>query len=115
MSINLNELTIGQIKEIKGMCGSSSDSYSPWEIGKNYVIRCVTMIQLGRLVAVTDKELILEQASWIADTGLWNEFLTGEKPASEVEPFRHDTVTIVNRGAIVDAQQVAIELPTERR
>ena len=36
---------------------------SVWEIGLCYLIRTVTMIQLGRLIKVTDKELVLENAS----------------------------------------------------
>jgi hypothetical protein len=40
-----------------------------WEVGKNYLIRTVTMINTGRLVAVGDHELVLENAAWIADTG----------------------------------------------
>ena len=39
---------------------------SGWQIGKNYLIRTVTMIDTGRLVGITDHELVLEDAAWIA-------------------------------------------------
>jgi hypothetical protein len=72
-----------------------------WEIGKNYVIRTVTMIQVGKLLEVGDKELVLEDAAWVADTGRWKNFLH-EGKTSEVEPFPDGTV-IVGRGSIIDA------------
>lgn len=76
---------------------------SPWQIGENYMIRTVTMIQVGRLVDVTEKELILESASWVADTGRFNDFLMkGDSSELEVEPFPEGQV-IVGRGALIDA------------
>lgn len=77
---------------------------SPWQIGKTYVIRTVTMIQLGRLVAVYPQELVLEDASWIADTGRFANFLKDPELRFESEPFC--APCIVGRGAIVDAQVV---------
>lgn len=77
------------------------DKNYPWQIGKNYVIRTVTMIQVGRLKSVHDHELVLEDAAWVADTGRWNAFLsTGV--ANDVEPFP-DGLIIVGRGAIIDS------------
>ncbi len=69
-------------------------------VGEKYFIRCVTHYQLGRLKAITDNELVLEEASWIGDTGRFNEMLNTGK-ISENEPFYGDV--IINRGAIVDA------------
>jgi hypothetical protein len=76
----------------------------PYQIGKTYVIRTVTMIQLGRLTAVYPQELVLEDASWIADTGRFANFLKDPELRSESEPFC--APCIVGRGAIVDAQIV---------
>ena len=76
----------------------------PYQIGKTYVIRTVTMIQLGRLTAVYPQELVLEDASWIADTGRFANFLKDPELRSESEPFC--APCIVGRGAIVDAQVV---------
>jgi len=98
--MNINELTIGELKQLAGLLGQTSDS-SHWKMGKIYLIRTVTMIQVGRLVAVTDKELVLEDAAWIADTGRFSDALkSGE--LKEVEPFP-DGQVIVGRGAIIDA------------
>jgi hypothetical protein len=76
----------------------------PYQVGKTYVIRTVTMIQLGKLTAVYPQELVLEDASWIADTGRFANFLKDPELRSESEPFC--APCIVGRGAIVDAQVV---------
>jgi len=83
---------------------------SVWVVGKKYLIRTVTMIQLGQLEAVTDKELLFSGASWVADTGKFSECLTTGK-LSEVEMFANSV--IVGRGAIVDATEWSYELPNE--
>ncbi len=75
-----------------------------WTIGKNYFIRTVTMSQTGRLVAITNQELVLADAAWIPDTGRFhNSLINGN--FDEVEPFVNDV--IVGRGAIVDATEIA--------
>lgn len=81
---------------------------SLWEVGKNYLIRTVTMIQLGKLKRVTDKELLLSDACWVADTGRFSEALE-KGTLKEVEMFQRDV--IVNRGAIVDATEWLTDLP----
>ncbi len=40
-----------------------------WQLGKIYLIRTVTMIDTGRLVAIGAQQLVLEDAAWIAATG----------------------------------------------
>ena len=73
----------------------------PYKIGKFIFIRTVTMSLSGILRAVGDKELILTDAAWIAETSRFADFLKGQEP-NEVEPFP-DGEVIVGRGAIVDA------------
>jgi hypothetical protein len=72
----------------------------PYEIGKSYFVRTVTMYTVGTLKLIYDGELVFENASWVADMGRFNEALkTGN--FQESERFERDA--IVNRGAIVDA------------
>ena len=85
----------------------------PWEIGKSYLVRTVTMIQHGRLLDVTEKELVIDQAAWIADTGRFSDFMNGRGEPSEVEPFGPGVV-IVNRGAIIDAQALGGKFLTQK-
>lgn len=86
-----------------------NENNSHWEIGKNYFIRTVTHHYTGKLVGVTDKELILEGVAWIADDGRFAEALkTGD--FSEVEPYP-DGKVILGRGALLDASVYPFELP----
>jgi len=100
--MKLDELTIGEVKELRslfedGVCGH------PFQVGKNYFIRTVTHHLMGKLVAVYPQELVLEDASWIADDGRFAEFLEkGETEELEVEPFPAGEIA-VGRGAVIDA------------
>ena len=85
---------------------------SVWDLGKNYLIRTVTMIQLGTLKRVTDKELILSDACWVADTGRFNEALE-KGTLNEVEMFQRDV--IVGRGSIIDATEWLTALPKKTK
>ena len=107
--MKIDDLTIGEARELsrlfKPNAGVGNDN-SAWELGKIYLIRTVTMIDTGRLVAVTEQELVLEDAAWIADTG---RFAQAVKKAEfgEVEPFPDGRV-IIGRGAVIDAVQITI-------
>ena len=83
-----------------------------WTIGKCYLIRTVTMTQVGRLIYVDEKELVMSNASWVADTGRFHTALSkGE--LNEVEPFVSNV--IIGRGAIVDATEWIKNLPTVQK
>ena len=83
-----------------------------WKIGANYLIRTATMIDAGRLVVVTEHELVLEDASWIADTGRFGKALESGT-FNEVEMFPAGQV-IVGRGSLIDAVQI-VTLPTKTK
>jgi len=107
--IDLNKLSFEELKTQIENLEKEKDKVrqkegSPWIIGENYFIRTVTMALCGRLVDVTDKEIILESASWVADTGRFTDFIVNGKldDSSEVEPFPEGNV-IVGRGALIDA------------
>ena len=101
--MNIEDLTLKQIRELSGMFARQSDD-SAWEIGKNYLIRTVTMIDTGRLVAVTANELVLEDAAWVADTGRFAQAVESAE-FGEVEPFPSGRV-IIGRGSVIDAVQI---------
>jgi hypothetical protein len=118
--INLDDLTIAQAKELAATftahCNLVSDTpatpCNSWQIGKIYLIRTVTMIDTGKLVAFNTYELVLEDAAWIADTG---RFADAVKKAefNEVEPFPAGRV-IIGRGAIIDAVEI-IKAPRSQK
>ena len=90
---------------------ATTNPTAPWVVDQNYLIRTVTMIQTGKLVAVHPQELVLENAAWIADTGRFSNALQTGK-FSEVEPFSNPI--IVGRAAIIDATQIG-NLPTTQK
>lgn len=85
-----------------------------WEIGENYFIRTVTHHHTGRLVAVTDKELILEDAAWIAWDGRFTNMLR-DGDLDEVEPFPNGAQVIIGRGSLIDATRWNHALPREQK
>lgn len=103
--MKLDELTIGEVKQIASLLNKEqTTSPFPFEIGANYLIRTVTMIDTGKLVAVTPTELVIEDAAWIADTGRWQQALESVNFV-EVEPYPKGQV-IIGRGALIDAVKI---------
>jgi len=74
--------------------------FQPFEIGSVYLIRTVTMIEVGRVVAASKQWVMLEDAAWVADTGRFADALK-KWQFNEVEPFP-DGVIGVSCGSIVD-------------
>ena len=107
-------ITIDEVKYIREDCLPTKQTLAPiicqdnvvapWILGKIYLIRTVTMIDTGILVAATDKELVLEEAAWIADTGRFSDALE-KAEFNEVEPFPSGRV-ILNRSCIIDAVEI---------
>lgn len=109
--MNIDELTLGQLKQIQSACSVQKDEQCFWKVGEKYLIRTVTHYYTGRLKGVTKQELLLEKAAWIADTKRFYDTLTkGE--FNEVEPFTDDV--IVGRGAVVDAVIWSHDLPDKQ-
>lgn len=89
-----------ECEKVKKIEGCSSDN--PFmEIGKSYFIRTVTHYFTGRLIWVGEKEIVLEEAAWIADTGRFHQFIDG-KTVNESEPFPKGAQVVVGRGSIID-------------
>tara|TARA_R100001480_G_scaffold18283_2_gene27758 strand:+ start:31454 stop:31813 length:360 start_codon:yes stop_codon:yes gene_type:complete len=119
MNIDINELTLGQVKELNNMMNKNSnvkESNQPFKIGKAYLFRLVTHIDIGVVKDVGEKEIVLTNASWIADTGRYNEcFKKGVDGLNEVEPYPLDQEVIIGRGALVDSTIWNHKLPTEAK
>ena len=110
--INIDSMPVKEIKQIQSLLkGSSEKSESPYRVGQSYLIRTVTLYYTGKVKRVTAKELVLEDAAWIADTGRFSDALkTGV--LSEIEPMGE---VIIGRGAIVDAVIWSHALPKEKK
>lgn len=94
---------------------SDPDAYPGLVAGRAYLIRTVTFTYLGMLERITPTELVLSQASWVAETGRYHQFLLNGNGdgAVEVEPCPDEC--IVMRGGVVDAVPWAHPLPRETR
>jgi hypothetical protein len=93
-----------------------NDKPHPFEIGKNYFIRTVTMYHVGKLEAVYDDILVLSSASWIADSGRLSEAMRSgieSLTKSEIEPFLNDI--FIGRGALIDMTVYNFPLPTKEK
>jgi len=121
--MNINEMTLGELKEINSLFTgakidrtATKDNDDHWKIGESYLIRTVTHIQLGKLVKLTEKEIVLDSAAWIADTGRFHDALANgidKQTSAEIEPFEREV--IINRGALIDATEYKHKLPKEQK
>jgi hypothetical protein len=112
--LNIDELTVKEIKHIQSLLKNSGEQTSPYQVGKNYYIRTVTHHQTGTLVRVTAKELVLKNAAWIADSGRFMQALK-DGTLNEVEPFPDNAEVIVGRGAVIDATEWLHALPRQQK
>ena len=102
--MNLDELTLGQIKEINKLTTNQDNQPHPFLVGEKYFIRTVTMALTGKLTWVGQQELVLTEAAWIADTGRFHNSMKDQNNFGEVEPFVNDV--ILGRGAIIDCTKI---------
>ena len=110
--MNIDQLTIGEAKELAGLFGQKQGTSHSIPVGKNVFIRTVTMHFTGHVETVTDSDIVLSKAAWIADSGRFSDALkTGT--LSEVEPYP-ETVTVA-RGGIIDISPWNHELPREKK
>jgi hypothetical protein len=89
-----------------------AENHSFFKVGTCYLIRAVTNYFTGRLVGITDGELLLEDAAWIADIGRFHDALKGGN-LNEIEPY--PLRVIVARGAIIEATEWPHPLPREQK
>lgn len=81
-------------------------------LNKKIFVRTVTYHTVGRFTAHDERFIRLEEASWVADSGRWNEALrTGE--LDQVEPFNLPPLIAID--SIVDLVEWEHDLPTEVR
>lgn len=111
--MNIEELTLGQLKEIQQAVGSINNQKHPYQVGKNYFIQTVTHYYTGKLVEVLKDELVLEEAAWIADTGRFADFIKDGK-FNEVEPYPSGKL-IIGRGSLIQGFEWPHRLPREQK
>lgn len=110
--MNIDELTLGQLKEVHRMCGAPTPKSHSFEIGKCYFIRTVTNYITGRCASVTDTDVRMDDAAWVADTGRFSDALLSGN-LNEVEPY--PSAAYVSRGSIVDFCEWPHALPRSKK
>jgi hypothetical protein len=91
---------------------TKKDAKGFWQLGKVYFVRSVTYHYVGRLKEINDKELVLSDCAWVADSGRWTQAMV-DGTLSEVEPYPNDVM--VARTAIVDATEWKHDLPLKQQ
>ena len=81
------------------------------EIGKSYYIETPTKFWCGKIVDIVAGFLLLENASWIADTGRFADFMKHGVP-NEVEPVGKWKLNMVY---VSGYEEYPGELPTEQK
>lgn len=105
--ISIDKTEYIRADKVKMMTYKPSKS-GPWKIGTQYFLRTVTHAHVGTVVEVTANEIVLMDASWIADTKRFSQFVCGSpQDGIEVEPFPRNKPVIIGRGGLIDA----VELP----
>ena len=104
--MNIENMTIGQAREVAALLNTQPASLHPYAVGENYLIRTVTMTYTGKLVEVGDKELVLVDAAWIPDSGRWADAVA-KGTFNEVEPYPDGERVVIGRGAILDAVKIS--------
>jgi len=112
--MNIEDMTVKQIREIKSLLDGEAvkTSSHPYRLGPVF-IRTVTHHYTGRLVEVTEHELVLEDAAWIADDGRFCQAIK-DGTLNEVEPYPDGRV-VIGRGSIIDCCDWSHDLPREQK
>ena len=84
----------------------------PFVIGKSYFVRSLTYHILGKVKNVSGNFLVLEQASWIADSGRFTQAIDNGT-LDEVEPVKCNVIVAFQN--IVDAFEWKHKLPREQK
>lgn len=113
--MNIEELTLKQIKEIQALTtGVTAPSTTHPLVGRNVIVRTVTMIYTGRLDHVTQQDYVLLDCSWIPETDRYMNFVENGA-VRECEPYPSDLPVFINRGALLDVCELRKQLPRSQK
>ena len=116
--MNINELTVGQIKELNSLIGVPTDQKKKhnFEVGKSYFIRTITHHYLCKIVEICDLCIVGTSCVWVADDGRYHKFLQGEwSNDSEREPYPADKKVQIFLGTFIDAMEWEHPIPESEK
>lgn len=99
------EMAVSENEEMKTSCEH------PFKTGDSYFIRTVTYHFVGTIKEIVGKWIVLKDASWVADSGRFNEALE-KGTLSEVE---YMDKAIINMDTITDATPWKNKIPKESK
>lgn len=101
--------TVGEIvaQALLGDKTETPSSIAPG-VGASVLIRTVTNYHTGRIIAIDDRWIVLEDAAWVGNTGRFSTALNSGE-LTEVEPFVNNAWVAV--GAVVDMTIWTHDLP----
>jgi len=114
--MNIEELTIKEARELAALFGGGHGGSKrlPIHVGEKLHVRTITAFFTGRVTAVSEDEVELTDAAWIADEGraaqAWK---TGE--FSEVEPFPDGDRVVLNRATFLTVRRLQTDLPRSQK
>lgn len=117
--MNIEDLTLKQIRELQSLLGGQACAVSPSrrlpiQVGVKLFIRTITAHYTGKVVAVSEEEIQLDQAAWIASDGRFATLLqTGE--FDEVEPYPDGYKVTLNRSTFMDHGEWPFDLPRKQK
>ena len=120
--INIEDLTLKQIREIQALTQPLSISPSTSRltnllddlVGKNVIVRTVTMIYTGRLEKAEYDHLVLVDCSWIPETERFMQFVANGA-VKECEPYPEGLPVFINKGALLDLCELKKGLPRSQK
>ena len=113
--IDIDKLTVGEVRQIQKLLGVGERTERvplPFKVGDAILIRTVTMIQLGRVLAIGRDFITMEDGGWVADTARFSTMLE-KGTMNEFE--RAPDWFLVGRGAIVDVYPWKHALPKDTK
>jgi len=100
------------LTELAGMFQRAPKTHS-LTVGEAVFIRTVTLYYTGRIKAITDSDILLSDAAWIADMGARFADSIKDGTLGEVEPFLDDAT--VNRDVVIDITKWKHPLPRDQK
>ncbi len=115
--MNIDELTLGQVKEIKSLIFNEKESSSPYGVGENWFIRTVTHHLVGVIKSVGSQEIVLEGGTvmWIADDGKFSDFFKGNPSNSYESEVYGENDVVLGRGSIIDGTKLGVKIKVETK
>lgn len=75
-----------------------------YTVGDFVHIETVTKYFVGELVAISDEQMVLNNAAWVAHTGRPHEYFKGTKAPTSLEPLGDGW--IIERGSVVGGKAI---------